>query len=137
METITIEHDIKVFFVQATTFPEGVIGAYDKLHSLITDKSERKYFGISHPNEKGVIIYKAAAEELEEGEAKKYGCDTFTIKKGNYIFIDIKNHMEDGANIGNAFHKLLKNPDIDPQGYCLEWYLNYTDPDVRCMVGLK
>lgn len=137
INTVTIEHDIKVFYVTAEPFPDDVPGAYDRLHTLITDNRDRVYFGISHPNEKGIIIYKAAAEELEDGEAEKYGCETFTIKKGNYIFIDIKNHMEDGTSIGNAFQKLLKNPDIDPQGYCLEWYLNYTDPDVRCMVGLK
>ena len=29
---------------------------------------------------------------------------------------------------------LISQPDIDPNGYCLEWYLN--DMDVRCMVRL-
>jgi hypothetical protein len=30
---------------------------------------------------------------------------------------------------------LLTQPNIDPNGYCLEWYLN--GKDVRCMVRLK
>lgn len=137
METTTIDKDITVFYITANPFPDDVPAAYGRLHTLITDDRERRYFGISHPNEKGIITYKAAAEELEDGEAEKYGCETFTIKKGKFIYTDIKNHSEDGTNIGNAFHKLLKNPNIDPQGYCLEYYLNYTDPDVRCMVGLK
>jgi len=94
------------------------------------------YFGISQPNPQGTIIYKAAAEELEPGEAEKYGCESFTIRKGKYICIDIKNHMSDAASIGNTFQKLIAQPGIDPKGYCLEWYRNYTDPDVKCLVGL-
>ncbi len=136
METILLEKDIKVFYVTAETFPDSVPEAYQELNSRITNLSERKYFGISQPNQEGVIIYKAAAEELEVGEAEKYGCEVFTIKKGKYISIEIKNHMQDPLSIGNAFQQLIALPTIDPQGYCLEWYLNYTDLDVKCMVGL-
>lgn len=136
IEKFYIEKDINVFFVTATSFPDGVPAAYEKLHEMITASAERKYFGISWP-ENGKIIYKAAAEELEEGEAEKYNCKAFTIKRGNYISILIKDHMKDGASIGNAFQTLLKHPGIDPKGYCLEWYINYADGDVRCLVGVK
>jgi predicted transcriptional regulator YdeE len=137
MEIVTIEKDVPVLYVTAESFPNKIMDAYQELHSLIKDSNnDRMYFGISQPNEKGNIIYKAAAEELEPGEAEKYGCKSFTIKKGKYICIDIKNHMSDAASIGNAFQQLIAQPGIDPQGYCLEWYRNYTDPDVRCMVGL-
>jgi hypothetical protein len=45
--------------------------------------------------------------------------------------------MKDSASIGNAFKQLLGNPDIDhANGYCLEIYKNYTDPDVNCLVPL-
>jgi hypothetical protein len=33
------------------------------------------------------------------------------------------------------FHELLKQPDIDPTGYCLEIYEGMAN--VRCMVPLK
>ena len=137
MEVITIEKDINVFYVTAESFPDKIMDAYQLLHSRITaSNDERMYFGISQPNPQGTIIYKAAAEELEPGEAEKYGCESFTIRKGKYICIDIKNHMSDAASIGNVFQKLIAQPGIDPKGYCLEWYRNYTDPDVKCLVGL-
>jgi predicted transcriptional regulator YdeE len=138
MEKTTIETDIPVFYVTAKPFPDDVPDAYQRLHSKISNTSERRFFGISHPNEKGVIIYKAAAEELGLGEGAKYGCETFTIKKGEYVSIYIKDHMKDSTSIGDAFKKLLANPDIDhDNGYCLEIYKNYTDPDVNCLVPLK
>ena len=137
METVTIENDIKVMYVTAEDFPKGIPDTYNKLHNLIPDVSTRKYFGISHPAPNGKIIYKAAAEELEDGEAEKYSLESFTIKAGKFVCIDIKNHMQDETCIGTAFQQLIHQPGIDPKGYCLEWYLNYTDPDVRCMVGLK
>jgi len=40
--------------------------------------------------------------------------------------------MKDIDSIGAAFNKLIQLSDIDPQGYCIEWYLS--DKDVRCMV---
>ena len=136
METVKIEKDITVFFVTATSFPDGVMEAYEKLHALIQHPNNRRYFGISQPNKEGIIIYKAATEELETGEGKKLGCETFTIKKGNFLSITIKNHFNHPTSIGDAFEKLIALPNIDPQGYCLEYYTNYKDGDVRCMVGI-
>ena len=43
--------------------------------------------------------------------------------------------MKDISAIGEAFKLLLSNRDIDPQAYCVEWYLS--DKDVKCMVRLK
>jgi len=137
MEVIEIAQDIKVFYITANPFPDDVPTAYARLKDRIEDHQDRKYFGISYPNEEGVIIYMAAAEELEHGEAERFGCNTFTIKKGLYLSLSIKNHMKDSQSIGRSFQQLLSNSDIDPKGYCLEWYLNYTDPDVVCMVKLN
>jgi predicted transcriptional regulator YdeE len=136
MEKVNIDKDIKVFYITATSFPEGVMDAYEKLHSIVKDADNRKYFGISQPNPQGTIVYKAATEELENGEAEKLGCETFVIQKGEYISITIKDHFNHPTSIGDAFRELIARPDIDPQGYCLEYYTNYKDKDVKCMVGL-
>lgn len=137
MEIRNISTDIPVLFIRAKSFPEGVIEAYEKLHSLIPDPEERTYFGISHPDETGNIIYKACTEEFSEDEAEKYSCERFTIRKGKYYSIIIENHRNDPRSIGAVFQQLLHQPGIDPQGYCLEFYTYYMDPDVICMVGLK
>lgn len=134
MENYFLEKDIKVFYVLANSFPEGILGAHQKLHKLIPYSNERRYFGISNPDKTGAIIYRAAAEELTVAEAKKIDLETFILKKGNYISIVIKNYQKEIADIGKAFNILLSNSNIDPQGACIEWYLN--DTDVKCMVRL-
>ena len=134
METTTVDKDIKVFYITATSFPDGIKQAHEKLHSLIPFSKDRKYFGISRP-ENGIIIYRAAAEELNDREAERLNLDTLILKKGNYISLTINNFMKDLPAIGEAFKQLLSNPGIDPQGYCVEWYLS--DKDVKCMVRLK
>jgi uncharacterized protein YndB with AHSA1/START domain len=134
-EIFTVNEDIRVFCVTASSFPEGVLEAYKKLHSFVPFSKDRRYFGISRPNEKGTIIYKAAAEEINEGEAEKLKCETMSIQRGKYVSLIIKDYIKDVQQIGKVFQQLLAYPDIDPEGYCIEWYLN--DNDVNCMVKLK
>jgi len=134
MEEMLLEKDIPVFCVTAKSFPGGVLEAHEKLHSLVPLSPERSYFGLSRP-EKGVILYKAAAEEKKEGEAEKLGCEKFIIQHGKYIYRTIEDYVKDSNQIGVAFQKLISEPGIDPNGYCVEWYLN--DNDVKCMVKMK
>jgi hypothetical protein len=133
METISLENDINVFYIAASSFPMGVMEAHQKLHALVPPAGGRRYFGISRP-ENGAIAYKAAAEEQYDGEAEKLGCETLVLKKGKYISEDIADFMQNIPAIGATFQKLLSYPGIDQNGYCVEWYFN--DKDVRCMVRL-
>jgi predicted transcriptional regulator YdeE len=136
METIKLDNDITVMYVNAASFPDGVLSAHQKLHSLIPFSTERKYFGLSRPEGgDGEIVYKAAAEVLESDEAKKLNLETIMIKKGNYISATLHDYMKDLPAIGAAFQQMIVRPDIDPEGYCIEWYLS--DKDVQCMVRLQ
>ena len=135
MESILLGQDIKVFYVTATSFPDGVQGAYQKLNSLIGSPAGRRFFGISYPEAPSKITYKAAVEERYPGEGEELGCETFVIKKGQYICIYIKDFMKDIPKIGRSFQELLADERIDPKGCCVEEYIN--DKDVRCMVRLK
>jgi predicted transcriptional regulator YdeE len=135
MEKYRIDKDSTLMCVPATSFPDGVLAAHQQLHSLIPFSTQRKYYGISYGGTNGTIIYKAAAEELTEGEAAEKKLETFILKNGEYNSILIKNYMDDIPAIGKAFTKLLASPNLDPNGYCVEWYLN--DRDVKCMVKLK
>lgn len=135
METYKFESDIKIFYVTAKSFPEGIQEAHDRLHALVHFSTARKYFGISRPENKK-IIYRAGTEETYAGEAEKYKCDTLTIKKGNYISAVVKDFRKDKTSIAKTFDELLKQPNIDPEGYCVEWYANDKD-EVRCMVRLN
>jgi hypothetical protein len=136
METIKLDNDIKVLYVTAKTFPEGIPEAINKLHGLFPFSKERRIFGLSRPENNGKIIYRAAAEELQPGEAEKFNCDTLLIKKGEYISLSVDNFRKDIMSIDRAFKQLLKHPNLDPQGYCVEWYA--TDKEaVKCMIRLS
>ena len=134
METTPLDHDIKVFYIPAKSFPDGIMEAHRTLHSLVPFSPNRKYFGISRP-ENGQIVYRAATEEINPGEAEKYNCDTLTLKKGNYLSTTLHDYMNDLAGIAKTFEQILSDPHIDPEGYCVEWYLS--QKDVKCMVRLK
>ena len=134
MEIFFLSEDVKVFYLTAESFPAGVLAAFQKLHSLIPDSLGRTTFGISHADKNGNIIYKAAVEESFEGEGEKPGCEMFVIKKGEYISITIKDIMKDIPSIGKAFKGLLSDQRIDPNGACVEKYLNAND--VQCMIKL-
>ena len=131
MESINIEKDIKVLCITAESFPYGINETHEKLHSIIPFSTSRGYFGISRP-ENGVIVYKAAAGVLEEDNGKEFDCESFIIVKGKYLGITIHNYSKDIQSIAKAFEELTNHPDIDPDGYCIEWYFN--DQDVKCMV---
>jgi len=135
METIKIEDDIKVLYVTAKTFPAGIPEAVSKLHQLIPFSSERKIFGLSRPENGGGIVYRAAAEEMEEAEAEKLGCETLIIKNGNYISLTVNDFRQDVMRIDRAFKQLLNQPGLDPQGYCVEWYATDKE-EVKCMIRL-
>jgi hypothetical protein len=104
------------------------------LLSFLPESNERLLYAISFPNEKNQIIYKAAVEELFPGEGEQNGCETFLIKKGEYWSELLVDWRKDESSVGKTFQRLLKHPELDKNGYCLEIYLN--EKDVRCLVPL-
>jgi predicted transcriptional regulator YdeE len=134
-QTFPINEDIRVICVTAESFPQGIGAAYDKLNALnLPSREKRHMFGISRPNGNDVV-YKACMTELEEGEASKLGLESFTIKKGNYVGVVVKDFMNNIPLIGQIFQELIQRHDIDPNGYCLEWY--QSPEEVRCVVPVK
>jgi hypothetical protein len=134
MKTLLQDNDITVFYITAKSFPDDALAAHQQLHQLIPYSTDRKYFGVSRP-ENGKIVYRAAAEEKYPGEGKKLNCDTLVLKKGQYISLTITDYAKDISAIQRAFDQLLRHPGIDPQGYCVEWFFN--DKDVTCMIRLQ
>ena len=135
METLVFHDDITVMYVAAASFPAGVMEAFKKLHSQVPVDGSRKFFGLSRPEGGGGIQYKAAAEVQNAGEAKKLSLETLVLRKGEYVCVTINDFMKDIQAIGATFQQLIQRTDIDPEGYCVEWYFN--DKDVRCMVRLN
>ena len=134
MEEYFLKDDIRVFYVAAKSFPNGVLAAHQKIRALLPSTESRKFYGISYADEKGAIIYKAAVEETYAGEAEKYGCDRFTIPKGKYISELLTDWIKDEGIVARTFKKLLAHPKLDKNGFCLEMYLN--EKDMRCLVKI-
>lgn len=136
-EAYQLKENIEVVFIKAPIFPNDVPATFEKLKSLLPNKPDRRYFGISHPDPTGKILYKAAAEILPDDEFVSSEVQHYCIEKGNFIGQYIVNHFKDSNSIGNCFQTLLKHPKIDRNGYCLELYKNYVDLDVHCLVCLS
>ena len=134
MEQITLTEDIRVYYIQATSFPEGVVAAHETLHAMYPFDAARRCFGVSRP-EHGKIDYKAAAEELVPGEYAKQGLPSLIIRKGIYKCIAIKDFRKNIPAISYAFTDLIVQPGIDPETYCVEWYQGMND--VLCMVRMR
>lgn len=137
MKNYNLEKDIHVMCSEATSFPGGVFDAYKKLQACVPNSKERRYFGISHLNKDGSIVYKACVEVGYDGEALKLELEPFVIKAGNFASIYIEDFMKNHDAISSAFQELLRSPNIDPQGYCLEMYINSDTQDVLCLVPLQ
>ena len=134
METITLENDIPLITVKAESFPAGILEAHRALHSRVPFTGKRRYFGISRPDRAGIITYWAGAEELQTGEAEKFNCEAAVIRKGPYAVIALQDYAQNPSIISETFDKLLKLPNLRPDGYCVEWYFG---KDMKCMVPLQ
>ncbi len=134
METFTIDRDIPLVRVAATTFPEGVLAAHQQLHQQFSPDSIHQYYGISQGGPGGAILYWAAVELVPGEDTQKPGVELFVLRQGRYAGVDIEGYMQNPAVIGQCFERLLQHPGVDPEGYCLEWYINRDL--VRCMVKL-
>lgn len=132
MEIQHIQQDIRLMYIRASSFPEGIMDAFNQLKNGLPGADERIYYGISYP-EHGTIVYKAATEELQAGEAQQYGLEVYTAQAGNYISQLLTHWRQDETMIGETFQQMIKQPGIDPNGACIE---KYTGDDVLCLVRL-
>jgi len=135
MEKYEQKEDVSLICLRATSFPEGIMDAFNKLQDSLPNCSERTWYGISKPNEQGEIIYRAAVTALADLEAQETGFESFTVTRGIYLTEEIKNWRENMQMIGETFNKLLQDPQLDMASSCIE---RYTGEDaILCMVKLK
>jgi len=133
MEKIILENDVNVFGIEVKTFPSGIDEAFKKLIDKTGDGAgAREYYGVSHMNDKGQIIYKAVAEEKYDGEAKKYNYEETTIEKGTYYFEVLKDWRNKTQCIKDIFGEMMNDANVDKTKPAVEWYKN--DDEMLCMI---
>jgi hypothetical protein len=135
MEPYHLDHDIRLCCIPAKSFPDGVMAAFEQLMTIFPDQQgKRRLFGISWPDGKGSMVYKAAVEERYRGEAEKLGMEAYLLKSGEYLSTVVHNFMNDIPSIGKAFQLLVEAPGVHPNTVGVEEYVSNTD--VRCMVPM-
>jgi predicted transcriptional regulator YdeE len=134
MHTIQIANNINVFCVKATSFPAGIMEAFEKLHSLNPTANDQPFYGISYFDENGNIVYKAATAERFAGEGESHGLETFVITQGTYLAHEIKDFRSAPSAIGDTFRAMLADDRTDKSLPCIEWYNNTSD--LICMMKL-
>jgi hypothetical protein len=132
MENYKLKADVPVFCVTASSFPDCVQEAFQTLEKMLPTMNGRTFYGISWLNENNEIVYKAAVNESYTGEAARYACEPFVIRKGDYLTETVMNWCDDTTTIGTTFKKLLADPRMDASYPCVEWYKS--DKEMMCMV---
>lgn len=129
--------DMKVVYVEAKSFPEGIEEAFDRLKEKIGHIKRLSYFGISNPEAGKGIVYRAAAATMPEVNADELGLGELTVKGGNYYSVELADISQDVSQISEAFELILSKPDIDPKGMCIEVYDHFNFNKVECIIIRK
>lgn len=131
MNVKKISEDIYLLCSKATSFPEGIVDAFRLIEHADADFCRRTFYGLSRGNRAGDIGYWACVA-AKNGETHP-SLEVRTVKAGRYLTTDVGDFREHPSAIGEAFRQMLKHPDLDPAGYCVE---EYSEGNVKCMVRL-
>jgi hypothetical protein len=134
MESFQLRNDITVFGFEVKTFPDGIGDAFDSLVNKVPDGFGRDYYGISFRDSENKMVYLATAVEKEFGEAEKYQCERYTIKKGDYVTETVWDWRKKTDLIKYVFERLFNSVQGNPTGPCIEWYKD--NNEMLCMVRL-
>ena len=134
MEKVHLNKDITVFGFEVKTFPNGIGDAFDKLVKKVPEGFGRDYYGISFRDADNNMVYLATALEKEHGEAEKYECDRYTIKKGEYVAETVWDWHKKTDLIKHVFERMFNSIQGTPTGPCIEWYKD--NNEMLCMVRL-
>lgn len=133
MEIIKIKENVSAFGFRVHTFPDGIKDVFDSLQALLPDGIDRTYYGISYMDN-DEVVYHAAVQELNPGEAEKYNCDRYTILKGEYTADRVHQWMKKTHTIKDIFASMLKDDCPIEDRPAIEWYLN--DDEMICMIRI-
>src|SRR5436190_19964260 len=121
MEVYQLKKDMKVICVRAKSFPNDIKQSFSQLIQLLPSIEGRTFFGVSYQAKSRDMVYNAAVLEGYDGEAEKYGCDSFVIRRGKYLAETLTEWKRDESSIGSTFRKMAEAR-MDTEFPCIEWY---------------
>jgi len=132
IEEFILESDVDVMYEIAVDFGQDIAQSFVRLADKIqNDGKKRDCYGIVL-KANGAMQYRAAFNELYEGEAESLGIPSFQIEKGKYWAIKIEQWNQKLLEIGPTFDQILKSGKVDTNSPCIEYY--HTESDLICMV---
>jgi hypothetical protein len=135
MDTFELKSGIKTFGITVLNGQAGIGRAFDTLTGILDgDNSARSYFGIV-AKENGCFVYRAAAEEMFEGEGELYGFESYLISSGHYFAVTLPEWRKNIHRIKDLFREMNCDDRVDPEQGMIEWYKN--EEEMICMVKLK
>jgi hypothetical protein len=134
METITMYHDIQVFYVKKNTSSVSLPEAYQELIKNVPFARDRMYYGII-VRENGTLCYRLAVEQLTRNENIDLNMERHIIKRGVYLSSIVRDYLQDITEIERVFRRLLLEPGLDNGENRVEWY--FSGKDMACMLPLK
>jgi predicted transcriptional regulator YdeE len=132
MEETQIKEELRLFCIKAKSFPQGITLAFRELEQKLGGANGRSLYGLSRGDKNGIVYWAAALSRT--GEELPPGLEDIVIPPGTYLSKQLSNWRRNEAIIAQTFQKMLDNPRIDPDGYCIEKYLN--NDEVVCMVKI-
>ncbi len=135
MQTLTIGTDLQVFGTWVSSFPSGVGEAFERLMRIVPGADKRSCYGISSMNENGAVMYFAAIEEQEPGEAEKYQYERRTVCKGGYLAVTVLDWQQKTHSVKDVFHNMMQDERFAHDTPCVEWYKN--DREMVCLLQVN
>ena len=133
MKKYQLNENVPVLCQEVDSFPNGITEAFNALAKKFPPENGRSYYGISYMDESGKIVYKVAAQKIDKDNSG--GFESFVIPKGEYLSEKITDWREHLQDIAPTFDKLMKDPHMDKNIPCIEWYK--TNEEMLCMVKAK
>jgi hypothetical protein len=119
--SITKRDDLKLMYVQASSFPDGIKEAWDKLESPLASLRGRKFYGVTRLVD-GVMEYRACVIPLDDSEPLRLGFATFTVPSGYYATKKLVNWASQTHLIKIIFEELRSQHSLDPNRPHIEFY---------------
>lgn len=133
MKELHLKEDISVIAVKAKSFPAGIVPAFTDLEQKVGGYRGRSVYGLSQGDGKRDIVYWACVQGIA-GEKLPPDCEWLNVKAGTYISEQLSNWRGREKIMSETFRKMFSSPKVDPNGYCVEKYLD--NGDVLCMVRI-
>lgn len=123
MEDISIKKlgELKLMYVEAESFPDGIKDSWDKLGKLLGTMEGREFYGISKCLGT-TIMYRACVIPIDDDEPKRLGLESMIIPSSNYATKKLMNWSSQIPMFGTIFNELYSKHSANNDLYAIEYY---------------